>query len=353
MLRDAYQEQFNGDYSLWIKQPCKTLILDNLNATRHNLGLVEFAREIFDSIVITVASDAFYAFFIDETRLADFGQLKIEQLTRQQQEQLIRRRLALADSTNVPSDGLVDRAEDHVNSVIISDKVVPRYPFYVLSILQTYEGYMPTNMSITSYGHCYYVLIFASLARAGISEADDAINACFNFAEHLAFDIYLHRERADDEPYDFEAYTAQYGARFIIRQSIINRLKDPNYGIIKDDGMFRTSYMYYYFLGRFLAHDHDVGGRIVRAMCQHSHREDNYLTLLFTIHRTSETSIIDDILLGTMCSLDSVPPATLSREETKRFNSVLVALPEEMLATESIEQARTRERARQDTLDDG
>ena len=88
------------------------------------------------------------------------------------------------------SDGLVDRAEKHVNSVIISDKVVPRYPFYVLSILQTYEAYMPSNLSVTSYGHCYYVLIFASLVRAGISRTDDAINACFNFAEHLAYDIY-------------------------------------------------------------------------------------------------------------------------------------------------------------------
>ena len=66
-----------------------------------------------------------------------------------------------------------------MNSVIISNRIVPRFPFYVLSILQTYEAYMPSNMSITSYGHCYYVLIFASLVRAGISQADDAINPTF------------------------------------------------------------------------------------------------------------------------------------------------------------------------------
>ena len=159
MFCDAYQDQFHGDYSLWVNQRCKTLILDNLNATRHSLDFVDFAKDIFDNIIITVASDAFYAFFFDETRLADFQQLRIEQLTRQQQEQLIRRRLALSDTAHVPTDGLVDRAEDHVNSVIISDKVVPRFPFFVLSIWQTYEAYMPSNMSITSYGHCYYVLI--------------------------------------------------------------------------------------------------------------------------------------------------------------------------------------------------
>ena len=83
MLRDAYQEQFHGDYSLWVGQGCKTLILDNLNATQHSLDLVEFAKDVFDNIIITVPSDTFYAFFFDETRIADFRQLRIEQLTRQ------------------------------------------------------------------------------------------------------------------------------------------------------------------------------------------------------------------------------------------------------------------------------
>ena len=350
MLRHAFQDQFYGDYSLWVKQPCKTLIVDNLNASSQSLDLVDYAKDVFDNIFITVASDVFYAFFIDETRLADFQQLRIEQLTRPQQEQLIRRRLALSETVHSLSDGLVDRAEDHVNSVIISDKIVPRFPFYVLSILQTYEAYMPSNMAITSYGHCYYVLIFASLLRAGISQADDAINACFNFAEHLAFDIYQHYEQSVDKPYDFVDFIRQYRNRFFIRQSIIGRLKDVNYGIIGDDGMFKTDYMHHYFLGRFLANNRNIGDPIINRMCEDSHREANYLTLLFTIHHASGSSIIDNILLQTMCALDSVEPAILDREETKRFNNLLVALPEEILTADSVEDVRANERARQDTL---
>ena len=351
MLRDAYHDQFHGDYSLWINQRCKTLILDNLNATSQSLDLVDFAKDRFDNIFITVGSDAFYAFFLDETRLADFRQLGIEQLTRQQQEQLIRRRLSLSETGHPPSDGLVDRAERHVNAIIISDKVVPRFPFYVLSILQTYEAYMPSNMSITSYGHCYYVLIFANLVRAGISRTDDTINACFNFAERLAFDIYQHRQHSADEQYDFEGYIAKYNNSFFIRRSIINRLKDPTHGIINNDGTFKTDYMYYYFLGRFLAHNREIGDPIIHSMCQDSHREANYLTLLFTIHHTTDSSIIEEILLHTMLALDSVEPAVLNREETKRFNSIVVALPEDILSQDSVEQARAKERTAQDALD--
>ena len=136
-----------------------------------------------------------------------------------------------------------------------------------------------------------------------------------------------HRERFGDGPYDFEGYVTQYQGRFFIGRSTINRLKDSTYGIIGDDGMFRTSYMYYYFLGRFLAHNRSLADETVRRLCEHSHREENHLTLMFIIHHTTDSSIIDDILLQTMCTLDSVEPAKLNRDETKRFSSTVLALP--------------------------
>ena len=154
-LRDTYHSQFLGDYSLWVEQSNKTLILDNMTSERRAIELVALARNIFDRIVITLPSDMFYAYFMDDDRLADFEELKIEPLTRALQERLIRKRLALSEVGQVVSDGLVDQIEADVNSIIVSNKVVPRYPFYVLSILQSRERYMPDNISITSYGHCY------------------------------------------------------------------------------------------------------------------------------------------------------------------------------------------------------
>ena len=122
----------------------------------------------------------------DDDRLARFRVVEILPLTHAKQEQLIRRRLSLSDrpDTHV-TDGRIDQVENQVNAVIISNRIVPRYPFYVLSILQTYEAFMPTNMSITSHGYCYQVLIIAHLLKAGISRSDDEIDSCFNFVERL------------------------------------------------------------------------------------------------------------------------------------------------------------------------
>ena len=187
VFSDAYYQQFNGDYSVWKAQEGKVLILDNLSQASHLIELIEFAKELFDKIVVTLPSDIFHSFFRDEMRLVDFHEAKIEPLDHQRQEELIRKRLVLSDRGEPITDGYVDQIEKRVNSIIISNKIVPRYPFFVLSILQTYEGFMPDNLSITSYGHCYQALIVANLIKAGISRQDNDINACFNFAEHLAF----------------------------------------------------------------------------------------------------------------------------------------------------------------------
>ena len=43
------------------------------------------------------------------------------------------------------------------------------------------------EVSFTSFGHCYYILIIAHLVKSGVSQKDEDINACFNFLEKLAY----------------------------------------------------------------------------------------------------------------------------------------------------------------------
>ena len=65
---------------------------------------------------------------------------------------------------------------------------MPRYAFYVLSILQLYEAFMPQGLQITAYGHCYQSLITANLSRSGIHGED--VDSALNFLSCLAFEIF-------------------------------------------------------------------------------------------------------------------------------------------------------------------
>ena len=351
IFRDTYHRQFSGDYSLWKQQEDKTLILDNLSQDPNSVELILFAKDFFDKIVITSLSDIFNLFFRDEERLADFHQVQIEPLNHKQQEDLIRKRLALSDMDETITDGHVDQVENRVNSIIISNKIVPRYPFFVLSILQTYEKFMPDNFSITSYGHCYHALIVARLIKAGISHADNDINACFNFAEQLAFKIYQNSKLQTWDKSNFDEFSEEYKKIFIIPAPNLNRLKQHDYGIITQEGHFKAQYMYYFFLGRFLSKKNKKNKGIIEEMCEQNHVRSNYLTLLFVIHHTNNDEIIDYILLRTMCTLETVDPAKLNKEETDSFKELFDALPKNILSSNSVKEERKKEREIRDIID--
>ena len=87
-------------------------------------------------------------------------------------------------------------------------------------------------------------------------------------------------------------------------------------------------------------------------MCEQSHVSSNYLTLLFIIHHTNDSQIIDDILLRTMCTLDNVDPARLNRTETDSFKETVGNLPENILSGNSVAEERKKERGIRDINED-
>ena len=355
VFRDVYQDEFNGDYSLWEKQPDKIILLDNLSSEPHVIQHVLLAMKQFEQVVVTLSSDIFYAYFRDDEGLAQFCEVRILPFTHNKQKKLIQKRLELSGLPVI--DGRVDEIENQVNDVIISNRILPRYPFYVLTILQTYEGFMPSDLSVTSYGHCYYVLIIAHLTKSGISNLDDEINACLNFLENLAFAIY----NSDSSKHyinsnSFDEFVEEYKAQYLIKESTLHRLFNQDYGIVKRTNQFEKSpiyqfksrYMYYYFLGKFLAKNGKKHQELIEGMVDQSYIASNCLTLIFIIHHTSDDEIIDDILLRTICALDHVKPSELHRQEAKIFDEIVAAIPSQVLSGNTVEFEREKERDKRD-----
>ena len=347
-----YRDQFHGDYNLWKLQGGKTLVLDNLTSAPNGIRFVESAQDDFERIILTVSTDIYRSFFWDDKRLADFEKVAIEPLSHIDQERLIRKRLSLMNPDYPISDGIVDEIEERVNS-IINNRILPRFPFYILSVIQTFEGFMPRHLSITTHGHCYYVLIISRLIKAGIPNRDEDINVCLNFAEHLAFSIYDHEtiQEQNFRQLDFENFISEYRELYIIRDAILNRLKHHEYGILSETGHFRVPYMHYFFLGMFLAKPANDQREVTEKICQFSHLRINHLILLFIIHHAVDQEIIDAILLWTMCAIDSVKPARLCSEETARFGKVISSLSRDVLSNEDVNTEREMERRFRDLGD--
>ena len=348
----TYESQFRGDFGRWLAHENKTLVLDNLTHNTDLDTILDTARDLFDRIIITTPSTVFHSYLRDDPRLADFTELEIGQLTRRQQERLVRKRLDLVADSEGNADGYVDKIEERIDSIVTDHRLVPRYPFFVLSIMQTLESYMPRDMEITSYGHCYYALIVASLVRAGISQKDADINVCLNFAEHLAFAVHQHRERHLSDSFPFNTFLQTYQKEYVLPHSVVGRLKDPDFGLLRSDGSFRTDYMYHFFLGRYLANGDNTTRTVLETMCEETHIRKNYLTLLFASYHTKNDFIVDEILSRSASALIGHPEAKLDRIETTRLQEVVSTLPRSILSQESVAEQRGRERDARDQADD-
>ena len=349
LIERKFQEQFNGSYSYWRNQQTKLLILDDFS---HNtrLKFIDFAKEFFDRIIIVMSEDDYLAYFHDEESLADFDLLTLRSLGHTKQEDLIKRWINLSNTQEIPH-GQIDQIEDRLNSIILHNRIVPRYPFYILSILQTLEAFMPQSLQITAYGHCYQALITAQLISRGIQKED--IDSSFNFLTHFAFEIYKRRDGCSQD--QFEQFLENYQAQYIIKESVVNRLVDSNSSIIrthKGKHQFYYPFIYYFFLGNFFARNYKVHEELIGEIAEKSYLQDNAYILIFTIHHTQDEDLIDTVLIHTADTLNHAVAATLSISETKLLEGTLRELPEKILSNQSVEEERRSERQRRDKTEE-
>lgn len=353
-FRKMYTSQFKGDYDLWIQKTNRTIIYDNLSAG--DSDFVESAKEHFDNIFVSTSVDNYIAYFADDERLAEFKQIRLLPLKHTQQEELIKKWKGL--DPNIRSgqdkltDGTIDQIEKDVNSIIIN-RIVPRYPFFVLSILQTYEAFMPQGLRITAYGHCYHALIVAQLSKLGV--ASDDMDSCFNLLGWFAHAI----RQSSSQPNiisveDFELFRIQYQNRFLVKDSILNRLfgqRSPILSRVDGNVSFCSSYIYYFFLGRYLSEHYKENKETVTSMVEKSYVKDNSLALIFVVHHSSSQEILEEIILHTMDTLEGRQPVRLDLDEVEVFRGLLRKLPSDITTEESVEDARKAERNQRDDLD--
>ena len=350
LIEKKFQEQFSGNYFHWSKEQEKLLIIDDFSYMT-KIQFIDFAKDFFERIIVVMSEDEYIAYFKEEERFADFELFNLESLGHVKQEELIKKWLNLRDQKEQEiSHGKIDQIEDRLNSIILHNKIVPRYPFYVLSILQTFEGFMPQNLQITAYGHCYQALITAQLVNIGIQKED--IDSSLTFLSYLAFQIFQNGGECSKD--QFEQLLIDYKNQYIIKESVVNRLINNNSSIIRNyNGGYKFNYpfIYYFLLGNFFARNYETHKDLIEKIAEKSYLKDNAYILIFTIHHAQDNDLIDTVLIHTACTLDGISAATLNIEETKLLETALLELPEKIMSKHSVDDERRSEREQRDKIE--
>lgn len=354
-FREIHFGQMKGDYRLWKERSNKTLILDNLSLS--TTSFLEYAKKYFKNIIVTTSDDKYIANLAIEPSISDFRQVRLIELSHSMQENLIRRwkSLGAGDISGqievIDSD--VSKAEKNVNA-ILANRIVPRYPFFVLSILQSYEAFIPGDLTITAYGHCYQALIVAHLLESGVDKRD--IDACFNYLGELAIALHMcARQQGNFEKKDYEEFRKKYERKFIsLSPGILNRLFGQPTSVLalkNQQVRFSWPYSYFFFLGLYLSNNYHDYGDSIDDMVDKSYLKDNSLSLMFLIHHSNNSELIEGLLLHTMCTIDGRNPVSLNREEIRAFEKTLQKIPSDISTDKSVADVREEERNRRDELE--
>ena len=355
LYRDLFREQYTGSYEKWVSGKT-TVILDDFSSSSRDVEHLQYCLETFDRIVVAMVMDIYLSFYHHETSpFAAFDVAEIAPLSRSKQGSLIKKWIDLSRDGG-GSHGDIDRMEEEVNGIIVDYRVLPRYPHFVLSILQMRERFMPRDTTITSYGHCHYVLILAHLIKAGSSKRDSEISTCLNVCSHYAYFRYKEMVGSGKGPLSeeqFGVFWEKYAGEYVVDETTLERIRHQDYGVLRETE-FRANFMYWYFLGKYLSDNR--GETSVReeidSLIENIDHPDSCFALMSLVHHCGDLSIVDGLVDGNRKLAASMAPVELRHTETQAISELLHKLPRDLLEDDrDVEAARMAEREARDEAD--
>jgi len=281
---------------------------------------------------IVVVDDIFCLNFKDESIIKAFSHFKIKEFTPSLRNKLIKKWTHLTDKKNNVSHNeneiyqSIDKTTELVNTTlgkIIGSGIMPAYPFFILSVISTYETFgKPLDQEITSQGYCYQALIYLYLKKQGVK--NEEIDTYINFLTEFAFFFYTSKksELSKDEYNSFmELYLDKYN--FPIKQeTLLSKLQQTQ--IIALDNCnnysFCYQYLYYFFVAKYLAEHIEDNKKIIDSIINNLQKDENAYIAIFISHHSKNIYILDEIILNSYCLFDKYKPAILSKEELSFFD---------------------------------
>jgi hypothetical protein len=178
-ISKAYKEQYETNAIEDIDRHRIVPIIDDFhfskNKEKYILDLSSYDHQI------VVVDDIFSLNFKDETIIKSFTRFKIKEFIPSLRNQLIKQWTHLTDqksdfNNNITPYQNIDKTTELVNTAlgkVIGSGIMPAYPFFILSVISTYETFeKPLDQEITSQGYCYQALIYMYLRKQRVKNDD-------------------------------------------------------------------------------------------------------------------------------------------------------------------------------------
>lgn len=328
VLKVAFFNQYNGeaiDFERYLQfeKSKKVVLLDNLHSLSFNSKaikrIVEDLENRFGKVII-ITNTLYGLISKIEAEFEDLVVFSLKPLGFKKRNKLIENyhRLSIPISS-ITDELLLERTKHSFSQVeaVLGDKLMPSYPIFVLSILQTIVYSKQTNFEQTSYGYCYHSLIHIALTNKA-EVGNEYIDTFFNFLSEFALHLYKTNQGLFSEEVlkqFFIGYQKDYTVGFSYDR-LKEALLDSMLIVIQDDEWkFSYEYIYYFLIARKLAEliSKEEGKIAIKYLCANLHKEKNANILIFIAHHTKDDFLIEEATFTAMVPFESIAPITLEK----------------------------------------
>jgi len=330
LIKRAIKEQYNtNNVDLIFQQHKKVLLFDNLQNTalnpKYKANLLKNIDKQFDYIIITTSNSTITNLAIEELNvLRGYDKYKLLPLGYEKRGELIEQWLRIGENVMTVREEQISKSLqlrfDEVNT-LIGNQLMPSYPIFILTILQSLDAQIFQDFSQTSYAHCYHALITAGLVKEGLTEY---LSSYFNLLKELSF--YLFDSKIENfTMHKFEEFFAKFKETYIAEHSSAQILQNlTNASILKFDDEYYTfsyKYIFYFLVAQKIASEIEKYEPLIYDLCNNIHLEKNANILIFLTHHTKAQTLLEHIIFTSNLPFEKIAPITL--ETTDPFSTFI------------------------------
>jgi predicted phosphodiesterase len=355
ILQSAFTEQYDDTTPSHFTQLGDevVLIIDDFDKARPNIRykrlLMTYINKFYRNVLIT-ANDLFPIEEVilkepnTESVFKDYERFSLLELGNLLRAKLIEKWNKLGRDEFIDDFDLyrkTDQAKEIVDS-IVGKNLIPSYPLFIVTILQSIEAASYHNLSDSSHGHYYEFLILQALIK--VCDRNEKITAYSNYLSELANFMFVRKQRCVSKT-EFGIFHNSFSSAYSLRIGLDAYLRDLVGSTIlaerNGEICFRYKYFYYFFVAKYLANnitDPETIDKIAK-MCKRIYREEFANIVIFLTHLSRHPVILEEILKNAREIFTEFSPVEFG-DDISKINKLMDEMPRFVLEEKNIREYR-------------
>ena len=320
LSKDQYE---NANDFLLAKKSERVALVDDLDKcpgeSKNKHLLISFLENNFNSVIVSGSTSMELSELVDKDvaeSLDEYSTYELQSFGHLMRHMLIKKWCLCSNvETTIDLDKKIHETESLIDSVL-GRNLVPSRPIYLLILLQSSQTQNQEELQNSGLSYYYQFMITKSLRENGVRP--DKFNEIFNYISQLAW-FYQNDGGSEIERSSLRGFNTIFSEKytsvdFESRLELLLKAK-----ILSKSGdyfSFMYPYVYYFFLGKFLAaniHKEEIKD-LVSSYCENLNNTKKASCILFLSHHSNEPWLIDKISESTAFCFDDKKPLNIEND---------------------------------------